>query len=92
MRTSKLRQQQDSMVAKALRDYAEIVCDNPQLVTAEDAKSLDRALRSCPAISDIDRVWVRWCFMAEKHGWLTDKELIYNKNRYYQYPDLAESE
>lgn len=52
---------------------------------------MDRALRSCPGISDIDRVWVRWRYVAEKQGWLTVEEMVLKKGR-YEYPIDTEEE
>jgi len=72
------------LVATSLRAYAErlISSDN---VDVEEARSLDRALRSCKAISDIDCIWVKWSYFGEKNGWITDKELEFNGKIYF-YP------
>lgn len=75
-----MKKQQD-LIAESLRLYAERMCDNPDLFTTNEAKSLDRALRSCYGISDIDRVWVRWCYIGEPRGWITSDELVYKEGR-----------
>lgn len=72
---------QEELVAKSLRSYAERICDDPDLFTIDEAKSLDRALRSCYGITDIDRVWVRWCYVGESRGWITTDELVYKSGR-----------
>ena len=74
------------LVAIALREYANRIMDKRDLHTVEEAQNLDRALRSCPGISDIDVVWVRWSYEGSKRGWLTDHELRTSKGRRY-YPD-----
>lgn len=80
-----MTQKDNLLVAKALREYAEFAIKNSDKISSEQGKALDRALRSCRGISDIDRVWVRWSYHAEKHGWLTDEEMI-SKNGKYTYP------
>lgn len=77
----------DILIARSLRSYASLMCNRPGLFTKEEGKRLDRALRSCRGISDIDRVWVSWRFYAEQNDWLTDEELIYSpKTGRYTYP------
>ena len=46
------------VVAESLRHLAELMCDKPDNFSVEDGKALDRALRSCKGIIDIDVVWV----------------------------------
>lgn len=70
------------VLAESLRHLAKVMVENPQNYSVEDGRALDRALRSCKGISDIDRVWVGWSFFAEKHGWLTDKEMVFTGARY----------
>lgn len=65
----------EELVAKALRAYADMFCDNREKGSVEEGRALDRALRSCKGISDIDVVWVRWCYLAERYGWLIDHEM-----------------
>jgi hypothetical protein len=48
----------------------------------EDGKLVDRALRTCPKITDIDTVWVLWRFIGDPLGWITDKEMVSRKGRY----------
>lgn len=66
------------LVAHALRNYAARLADaasTPNKVSKAEAQALDRALRSCSDISDIDVVWPRWYFIADEQGWLTDHEI-----------------
>ncbi len=77
----------DKLIAIALRDYAEKISDNPNMFSIDEAKALDRALRSCRGIIDIDVVWVRWHYEAEKRGWLTEEEMYHN-GRGYKYPEV----
>lgn len=77
----------DKLIAIALRDYAEKISNNPNMFSIDEAKSLDRALRSCRGIVDIDVVWVRWHYEAEKRGWLTEEEM-YNDRGRYKYPEV----
>jgi hypothetical protein len=70
------------VLAESLRHLAELMCNTPDNFSVEDGKALDRALRSCKGISDIDRVWVRWGYVAEQRDWLTVKEMIYTGTRY----------
>lgn len=72
---------ESKILAIALRKYAEIICMNPDTHSVEEARSLDRALRCCPGISDIDRVWIRWSFLGESRGWLTDNEIMTKSGR-----------
>lgn len=53
------------IIESLLRLLAKSMTDNPNRFTIEEWKAVDRALRSCPFISDIDRVWVRWCYVGE---------------------------
>ena len=76
---------EDELIATALRNAAQSIMDredSDEIVNAEEARSLDRALRSCKAISDIDRVWVRWSYYAESRSWLTDDEMVFLNGRY----------
>ena len=75
----------------ALRYFAWRMADNPDSYSVEEGKMMDRALRTCPNITDIDRVWVRWRYVAEKRGWLTVEELVF-KNGRYSYPEPKEEE
>ena len=59
---------------------------SPESFTQEEGKALDRALRSCPSITDIDTVWVSWNYVAGKFGWLTDNELELDYRSRYCYP------
>ena len=83
------RQQDAERVALALRDYAAFMCNHPEQFSQEDGQVLDRALRSCPAISDIDVVWVRWSYVAQQHHWLTTGELVYKNGKYHWLPPEA---
>jgi len=80
------RQSRDSHLADCLRHFAWKMCDNPENYTQEEGKLMDRALRSCPGIIDIDRVWIRWGFIGEKLNWSTRDELTYNWKTGYSYP------
>jgi hypothetical protein len=73
------------LIALALRHFAEVMANNPTAYSKEEGQQLDRALRSCPGIIDIDRVWVRWRYVGEPMGWMTDKEMVI-KNDFYMYP------
>ena len=79
----------DKLIAISLRKYAETICNNPDQFSIEEARSLDRALRSCKGIIDIDVVWVRWRYVAESRGWITDNE-IYHDGKTYRYPEIIE--
>ena len=82
------RKYNDERVAQALRNYAEFVCDHPEQFSHEDGQVLDRALRSCGAISDIDIIWVRWDYVAQQQHWMTTGELVCTNGRYeYPVPD-----
>lgn len=81
-----MKKNKDKIVSIALRNYAESMCNHPDLYSIEEGKALDRALRSCKEISDIDVVWVRWRYIAEKNNWLTDNEMQFSKSGYY-YPN-----
>ena len=77
----------DLLVAKALRAYAKYLIENKDLVDREEARDLDRALRACPAISDIDRVWGMWRYVGDSRGWITEEELQYNSKTWLlEYP------
>jgi hypothetical protein len=74
-----------------LRNLAKHMLDNPESYSVEQGKSMDRALRSHPFFSDIDVIWVRWRYVAEKLCWITDDELIFKRGRYL-YPEVSEEE
>jgi hypothetical protein len=78
-------------LAPALRAYAKRLLDEPDNVDIEEARALDRALRTCPGIGDIDVVWPRWAYIGEKRGWFTDKEMKTNKSGWY-YPNSIGAE
>lgn len=79
------------LVAKALRKYAMYMIENQDKVSVEDAKELDRALRSCKGIGDIDIVWPRWSYCCESNGWLTEDELTLTKTGYRYLKDNNEN-
>jgi len=63
------------LVAQALRSYAALMVDATDAQDQEKARELDRALRSCRGIPDIDVVWVRWSYVGERYGWITVDEM-----------------
>lgn len=69
-------------VTKVLISLAQHMCDHPDQFSEESGRDMDRALRTHPDISDIDPVWVRWGYVAGKHGWLTNKEMVFKKGKY----------
>lgn len=74
-------------LADCLRHFAWKMCDNPDLYTVEEGKMMDRALRSCDGIIDIDIVWSQWRFIGDSRNWITTDELVYNgKTGRYSYP------
>lgn len=75
----------DKVQAENLRILADSFLQNPEAISPEAGKALDRALRTCRGISDIDVVWVGWRYYAAKHGWLTDHELVISNGK-YEYP------
>lgn len=83
------KKQQDLYVAHALREYAERIINAEQPVSKEEGRALDRAMRCCPAIGDIDPVWIKWHFHAEDNGWLTTDELKISTKTGYYYPDYV---
>jgi hypothetical protein len=80
------KQNRDELVAVALRHYAQFLMDNKDTVTVEQGQELDRALRCCKGITDIDIVWVRWHYHGDPLGWNTSKELQYDWKAGYYYP------
>jgi hypothetical protein len=78
-------------LATALRHFAWKMADDPEAYTQDEGRMMDRALRSCDGISDIDRVWVRWRYIGEKYGWITAKEMVVKRGRYV-YPEQAEED
>jgi len=65
-----------------LRLRAEQMTANPDSYTQEEGRALDRALRTCPTVIDIDVVWVRWRYVGEPRGWITTDELVTTKKGY----------
>ena len=63
-------------LADCLRHFAWKMCDNPELYTIEEGKMMDRALRSCPGIIDIDAVWITWGYVVLSRDWSTRDELV----------------
>ena len=83
-----MREKINHNIANSLRVLAECMCDLPDRFFANEAQQLDRAFRTCPGITDIDVVWVRWTAIAEPRGWLTDHEMVFNKRKArYEYPE-----
>lgn len=83
----KKKQNRNDLVAEALRQQAYFFLDHQEHVSVEQGKTLDRALRSCKAISGHDTVWVRWCYYGVTNGWLTENELKINNKSGYYYPE-----
>ena len=69
-------------ITKVLVNLANLMCDNPDQFSVESGRDLDRALRTCPDISDIDPVWIRWGYVGEQFGWITTNELALKRGRY----------
>jgi hypothetical protein len=78
---------ESDLIAIALRNYAKMICDNPDDFSIEECKSLDRALRCCPSISDIDVVWVRWGYLSTFKDITTNQEIITTKSGRRTYPE-----
>lgn len=71
----------EDLVAKALRQYAAQLLHRQSLsftVPVEEARDLDRALRACKGISDIDVVWMKWSYIGKPLGWITTDELHFH--------------
>lgn len=88
--TSKMKTEKpEDLVAKALRQYAAQLLHRQSLgfvVPIEEARALDRALRSCKGIEDIDSVWMEWRYIGEPLGWITTAEMHYHLRKgYYRY-------
>jgi len=60
------------VLAESLRYLAMMMCESPEKFSVKDGRTMDRALRSCDGIIDIDTVWVLWRHVGEKNGWLTE--------------------
>jgi chromosome segregation ATPase len=86
------RRHRDERVAHALREYARFMIANKDSISTEQGRALDRALRSCPAIIDIDEVWIGWRHVGDQMGWLTVGELKYDEKIGYYYPTNDERE
>ena len=85
----------EDLVAKVLREYADQLIrrqSSGQTVSVEEARDLDRALRSCKGISDIDTVWVMWSYTGEPLGWLTTDELHYHWKKGFRYVEAQKEE
>lgn len=76
----------EDLIAIALRQYAYEMCQQPGEFNQTQGKNLDRALRSCKGISDIDVVWVQWSYIADKYCWRTDHEMEISPKTGYRYP------
>lgn len=85
MPTKSKRKDAGELLALALRSYAKRMLDAPDQYSKEEGQELDRALRSCKGISDIDVVWIRWIFVGQPRGWVTSEELRHGRQGYY-YP------
>lgn len=66
----------------ALRHFVDKMINDPDVYSQEDGQIIDRALRSCPGIIDIDCIWVRWRFIGEPRGWLTGEEMVIKNGKY----------
>ena len=88
--TSKMKlAKAEDLVARALRQYAAQLLHRQSLgfvVPVEEARALDRALRSCEGISDIDLVWFDWRYVGKTLGWITTDEMHYDwRKGWYRY-------
>jgi hypothetical protein len=75
----------NDLIAHSLRQTAWRMCDKPDEYSIDEGKTLDRALRSCGGISDIDVVWVQWRYVGVERGWMTHDELVHNGKTGYRY-------
>ena len=80
------RAKQADIVAKALWAYASRLM-NSDSVDAEEAKALDRALRCCKGVQELDTHWVRWGYQSSIHGWCTAHEIQHGQYGFGFYPD-----
>lgn len=62
---------QKAQIKLALINSAIRAMDKPQSINKEEGKILDRALRA-GLFTDIDPFWVRWGYVAEQQGWLSN--------------------
>lgn len=83
--TSKMKlKKSEDLVARALRQYAAQLLHRQSLsfvVPVEEARDLDRALRSCTGLTDIDPVWFQWRYIGEPLGWITTDEMHFDWRR-----------
>jgi hypothetical protein len=82
---TKTKMKPEVLVAHALRSYAERMMVAPEFFSPEEGRALDRALRSCKGITDVDRIWYQWEAVANEYEWNTVLEFHYN-NGYYPDP------
>ena len=83
---------EDKTVAIALRVAAQIAMEFKDKISLDEARRIDRGLRSCKGI-DIDTIWVRWRYVGYPMGWLTHDELQWDqKRKKYVYADNVVSE
>lgn len=57
-----------SLEAESVLEDAAQALSN-EIFSKDDAKAMDQRLRE--VLSDTDPFWMRWCFVAEKKGWLS---------------------
>ncbi len=83
----KFQKREDLMAAALVACAESILRTNKDFVDVEMAKACDRAMRSCRSLAG-HPVWVRWSYVAEKNGWLTEDELVFHKpTGSYRYPE-----
>lgn len=79
LRGLSLTAHESDLTAEALRAYAKRLMDT-EVVSIEEGRTLDRALRCCPGFSDIDALLGVWSRTAEIRGWDTSAEIQTTKS------------
>lgn len=85
------KQDHEGLVPQALALLVEQMLKRPDDFSVEEGRKVDAALRSCVHISDVDRIWVRWGYIASERGWSTASDLVWTKKGYLYPKSFFES-
>lgn len=87
-RSLSLSTRHSDIIADALTTYAERLLSDYKAgvaVPEEEARALDRALRSCPSVGDVGGILSKWCRCCNPN-WNTTAEIRLSMKKGYYYP------
>lgn len=71
-----MKKSDEEIIAIALKNYAVKICENPDLYSKEEKINLDKALKACKTIGDMDLIWPQWYVMCLQYDCCPEKQMI----------------